>query len=174
MSCAQYQREKQGPTEKTLYDKTVARRVRTLKRRTTRTAAAVVALGLVAASAASALVPAQAVAPATAYGGFDTVATATPLKLEIFEPAIPIPTEPQFELDFSYTRVLGDSGPSTSARASAMWPGPAIGEGLKTFGEQLGLPPQLTDNGYPVQANSQFPGDPSQAASEPFPGMIQR
>jgi hypothetical protein len=55
-----------------------------------------------------------------------------------------------------------------------MWPGPAIGEGLKTFGEQLGMPPQLTDGGYPVQVNSQYPGDPSQASSEPFPGMVQR
>ena len=49
---------------------------------------------------------------------FDLVANGTPLdgaKLEIFEPAIPIPTEPQFELDFSYTRVIGDSGPSVIA-----------------------------------------------------------
>jgi hypothetical protein len=168
MSCAQCQ------TEKTLYDKTVARRIRTMKRRTTRTAATLVALGLVAGSGAAALVPAQAVVPAASYGGFNTVATASPLKLEVFEPAIPIPTEPQFELDFSYTRVLGDSGPSTSARASAMWPGPAIGEGLKTFGEQLGLPAALTEGGYPVQVNSQFPGETTQAASEPLPGMVQR
>jgi hypothetical protein len=166
--------------EKTLYDKTVARRLRAASRsrRTTRTAAGVLALGLVAASAAAALVPAQAVAPTlaptTAYGGFSVTSTASPLKLEVFEPAIPIPTEPQFEMDFSYTRVLGDSGPSTTARASAMWPGPAIGEGLKTFGEQLGLPGALTDNGYPVQVNSGFPGDTTQAASEPLPGMVQR
>lgn len=133
-----------------------------------------VVIGL-AAGPGAVLVPAQAVVRADpAYGGFSTVATASPLKLEVFEPSIPIPTEPQFEMDFSYTRVLGDSGPSTSARASAMWPGPAIGEGLKTFGQQLNLPPQLTDGGYPVQVNSEFPGDPSQASSEPFPGMVQR
>jgi len=164
--------------EKTLYDKTVARRLRAAGRsrgrRATRAAAGLLALGLVAASASAALVPAQAVVPASSYGGFSVTSTASPLKLEVFEPAIPIPTEPQFELDFSYTRVLGDSGPATTARASAMWPGPAIGEGLKTFGEQLGLPPQLTDNGYPVQVNSAFPGDTTQAASEPLPGMVQR
>src|SRR5690348_10035233 len=108
------------------------------------------ALGLVAAPLA-AMAPAQAVVKADpTYGGFSTVATASPLKLEVFEPVIPIPTDPQFEMDFSYTRVEGNSGPSTTARASAMWPGPAIGEGLKTFGEQLHLPPQLTDGGYPV------------------------
>jgi len=132
------------------------------------------AIGLVVAPLV-AITPAQAVVRADpSYGGFSTAATASPLKIEVFEPAIPIPTDPQFELDFSYTRVLGDSGPATTARASAMWPGPAIGEGLKTFGEQLGLPAALTDGGYPVQVNSAFPGDTTQAASEPFPGMIQR
>lgn len=160
--------------DKTLYDKTVVRRLQTARRRTTRGVAGLLALGLVAGSGAAALVPAQAVVPAEAYGGFATVATASPLKLEVFEPAIPIPTEPQFEIDFSYTRVLGDSGPTTTARASAMWPGAAIGEGLKTFGEQLGLPPQLTENGYPVQANAGYPGDTTQQVQEFFPGMVGR
>jgi hypothetical protein len=132
------------------------------------------AIGLVVAPMV-AVAPAQAVVRADpGYGGFSTDATASPLKLEVFEPAIPIPTEPQFELDFSYTHVEGTSGPATTARASAMWPGPAIGEGLKTFGEQLGLPPQLTGGGYPVQVNSQFPSDTTQASSEPMPGMVQR
>jgi hypothetical protein len=145
-----------------------------MSRRVSVVAASGLALGLVAAPLA-AIAPAQAAVRADpSYGGFSTVATASPLKLEVFEPSIPIPTEPQFEMDFSYTRVLGDSGPSTSARASAMWPGPAIGEGLKTFGEQLGMPPQLTDGGYPVQVNSSYPSDDTQAASEPFPGMVQR
>jgi hypothetical protein len=175
MSCAQCGQGSGNMREdRTLYDRRLARRLQTTSRGSRRTAVGVLALGLVLGSAGVALGPAQAMAPATSYGGFSTAATASPLKLEVFEPSIPIPTEPQFEMDFSYTRVLGDSGPSTTARASAMWPGPAIGEGLKTFGEQLGLPPQLTGGGYPVQVNSQFPGDPSQAASEPFPGMVQR
>ncbi|HEX7716416.1 MAG TPA: hypothetical protein VF416_03935, partial [Marmoricola sp.] len=108
--------------EKTLYDKTVARRLHNTSRRTRRFGAGLLALGMFAASSAAALAPAHADDTQTSYGGFSTMATASPLKLEVFEPAIPIPTEPQFELDFSYTRVLGDSGPSTSARASAMWP----------------------------------------------------
>ncbi|HEX2892554.1 MAG TPA: choice-of-anchor P family protein [Marmoricola sp.] len=139
-----------------------------------RVVAAGLALG-VAAAPLLAVAPAQAVVRSDpGYGGFTTDATASPLKLEVFEPAIPIPTEPQMEFDFSYTHVAGSSGPSSTARASAMWPGPAIGEGLKTFGEQLGLPPQLTDGGYPVQVNSEFPSDNTQAASEPMPGMVQR
>ena len=164
MTCAQCD------VEKSLYDKTVVRRLRNASRRTTRTAAALLALGLVVGSGAASLAPAHA----QDYGGFSVASTASPLKLEVFEPAIPIPTEPQMEFDFSYTRVLGDSGPTTTARASAMWPGASIGEGLKTFGEQLGLPEALTGGGYPVQVNSGYPSDTTQAASEPFPGMIQR
>lgn len=161
-------------TEKTLYDKTIARRLRSAGRRTSRTVAGVLALGLVVGSGAAAMMPAQAVVPATEYGGFNTFATATPLKLEFFEPAIPIPTEPQFELDFSYTRVIGDTGPVTTARSSALWPGPAVGEGLKTFGEQLSLPAALTGNGYPAQANAAYPGDETHQVQEYFPGMVGR
>src|SRR5690242_9602117 len=99
-------------SEQTLHDKTVAQRLRALKqlrgRRGSRVAASFIALGLIAASSAAALAPAQAGAATQAYGGFSVASTASPLKLEVFEPAIPIPTEPQFELDFSYTRVLGD------------------------------------------------------------------
>ncbi len=156
--------------DKTLYDRTVVARARSVNRRTKRALASLLAFGLLASGTAAGVSPAQAVA----YGGFSTMATATPLKLEIFEPVIPIPTEPQAEMDFSYTRVLGGSGPATTARASAMWPGAAVGEGLKTFGEQLGLPAALTENGYPVQANAGFPGDTPQQVQEFFPGMIGR
>ncbi|MGO4255383.1 hypothetical protein [Marmoricola sp. RAF53] len=134
----------------------------------------IAALGLGLAVAALPLAPAHAEVSASDYGGFSTMATASPLKLEIFEPAIPIPTDPQAEFDFSYTRVLADSGPTTTARASALWPGPGVGEGLKTFGEQLGLPAFLTGNGYPVQANAGYPGDTTQQAQEFFPGMVGR
>ena len=110
----------------------------------------------------------------SAYGGFTTSATATPLRVELYEPAIPIPADPQLELNFSYTHVEGSSGPASKARVSAMWPGSPVGEGLKTFVTQLGLPEQLAANGYPVQANAQSPGDPSTASQEFFPGMVGR
>ena len=51
-----------------------------------------------------------------------------------------------------------------------MWPGDAVGEGFKTFVEQLGLPPELGANGYPVQVNSQFPGSTPKEEQAPFPG----
>lgn len=154
--------------DKTLYDKSVVGRARSVSRRAKRGAAGLLAFGLLAGGTATGVAPAHA----AAYGGFTTTATAAPLKIEIFEPALPLPTEPQLELDFSYTRVLGGSGPATTARVSALWPGPAIGEGLKTFGEQLGLPAALTGGGYPVQANAEFPGDTPEQSQEFFPGMI--
>lgn len=118
---------------------------------------------------------AGAVAPLSGYaGGFSTEAVATPLRIEIYEPSIPIPSDPQAELNFSYTTVAGTSGPNSTARSSAMWPGDAVGEGLKTIVEQSGLPPQLGENGYPVQANAQYPSDTTHAEQEPLPGTVER
>jgi hypothetical protein len=108
------------------------------------------------------------------FSGFTTQATATPLKIEVYEPAIPIPSDPQMELDYSYTRVDGTSGPAGSARASAMWPGDSVGEGFRTFGQQLGLPESLWKDGYPEQVNAQSGSDVTQAAQEPLPGMVSR
>ncbi len=118
--------------------------------------------------------PAQADDAPPSYGGFSADASATPLRIEVHEPAIPIPADPQVELDFSYTHVAGTSGPSSTARASAMWPGGPVGEGLKTFVEQLGLPSQLGEAGYPAQVNAQSPGTPSSQTQEFLPGMIGR
>ncbi len=156
--------------EKTFYDKTVVGRMRSMRRRTKRTAASVLALGLLAGGTTAGISPAQAVP----YGGFTTTATASPLKIEIFEPVIPVPTDPQGEFSFSYTRVLGGSGPSATARVSAFWPGSAVGEGFKTFVEQLGLPPELGANGYPTQANAGYPGETTQQSQEFLPGMTGR
>lgn len=132
------------------------------------TAGATVAIGAPAGAAVHQLVP------ATSYGGFATSAIATPLRVEIYEPAIPIPSEPQAELNFSYTKVVGSSGPNATARASALWPGDAVGEGLKVIVDQAGLPPQLGANGYPVQVNAAYPGDTSHAEQEPLPGSVER
>lgn len=164
MSCVQC-------NEKTLYDKTLARRVATASRRTKRSAAALAVMGLFVGGSAVSLQPAVA---APDFAGFTTFAQAVPLRIELYEPAIPVPASPQVELNFSYTKVNGASGPIGTARASAMWPGDAVGEGLKTFGEQLGLPGALTDGGYPAQVNAQTPGDTSTAAQEFIPGSVGR
>lgn len=108
-----------------------------------------------------------------AYSGYASLATATPVLVEVYEPSIPIPSTPQMEFQFAYSKVEADSG-SSLARASFMWPGDAVGEGLKTFGEQLGLPPQLFEKGYPVQVNARYPSDVQEQRDEPFPGTVMR
>ncbi|HEX4190252.1 MAG TPA: hypothetical protein VHZ06_04595 [Marmoricola sp.] len=162
MTCDQCT-DKKHKREKTLYDKTIARRYDTASRMTKRVGAAGIILGVLALGSASSLTPAVA---SPDFSGFTTHAQATPLRIEVHEPAIPVPADPELELNFSYTKADGSSGPIGTARSSALWPGDAIGEGLKTFGEQLGLPSALltlTNGGYPVQANAQTPGgDPSQ------------
>ena len=107
------------------------------------------------------------------FSGYSSLATAAPVKIEIYEPTIPIPANPQLEVELGYTKVEADSG-SSLGRASWLWPGDPVGEGAKTFGEQLGLPPQLFENGYPVQVNSGQPSGADQQADEPFPGAVMR
>lgn len=130
-----------------------------------------------AAALAGAVLPVSASAPAASAAGqsfgYSSVVSASPVKMEFYEPTIPIPANPQFELEMGYTKVEADSG-SSLGRASWLWPGDPIGEGAKTFGEQLHLPPQLFENGYPVQVNSGQPSGEPQQADEPFPGTVMR
>jgi hypothetical protein len=122
---------------------------------------------------AAAPIPAAHADPA--YGGFSTEATATPVKVEVYEPTIPIPAQPQAELELAYTKVDASSGPTGNGVASWLWPGDPIGQGCKTFVEQLGLGDTgLCKDGYPVQVNSQTPGEPSRQSDEPFPGSLMR
>jgi hypothetical protein len=111
------------------------------------------------------------------FSGYSTAAHATPVKLEIYEPTIPVPATPQLELSFGYSTVEADSS-SGQGRSSFLWPGDPIGEGLKTIVEQLGLPPELSGpiaaQGYPLQVNSEFPAGPEATADEPFPGLVMR
>ncbi|GAA4808815.1 hypothetical protein ACFQ0K_03150 [Nocardioides caeni] len=112
-----------------------------------------------------------------AYGGFTVSSLSTPVRIEIFEPSLPIPVDAgiaQLEFNLGYSKVRADSGQS-AGRASLFWPGDPVGEGLKTFAEQLGLPATpLTANGYPVQVNSQFPGDTPTQKDSMIPGSIQQ
>lgn len=108
-----------------------------------------------------------------AYSGYSATAWAAPIKIAIFEPTIPIPAKPQLEIELAYTTVEADSG-SSAGRASWLWPGDPVGEGLKTFVEQLGLPKQLGENGYPVQVNSGQPSGEAAQSDEPFPGTVMR
>jgi hypothetical protein len=111
------------------------------------------------------------------YGGYTASAWSSPVRIEVFEPSLPIPVDAgkaQLEFLMGYSKVLADSGMS-SGRSSLFWPGDPVGEGLKTFAEQLGIPSTpLTANGYPVQANSQFPGDQTTQSDNKIPGSISR
>ena len=145
----------------------------TTSQRYSRSLADTVLVGLV--------LPVTTAAPAAAeeapYTGFSTESTATPVRVEIYEPTIPIPSTPQAEVEFGYTRVEADTG-SSRGRASYLWPGDAVGEGFKTIVENLGLPPELSGpiaaQGYPFQVNSTSPTGEESQADEPFPGMVMR
>jgi len=107
------------------------------------------------------------------FSGYSSSAWAAPVRVEVYDPAIPIPSSPQIEVEFGYSMVEADSG-SSHGRASWLWPGDPVGEGLKTFVEQLGLPPKLGENGYPVQVNAISPGGPAEHKDQPLPGTIMR
>ncbi|WP_182377319.1 choice-of-anchor P family protein [Nocardioides sp. WS12] len=125
----------------------------------------------------SAASPAAGAVAVAEYGGFTATSWSSPIRIEVFEPSLPIPVDAgkaQLEFFLGYSKVLADSSTS-SGRSSLFWPGDPVGEGLKTFAEQLGLPSTpLTANGYPVQVNSQFPGDQTTQADNKIPGSIQQ
>ncbi|QIK75318.1 choice-of-anchor P family protein [Nocardioides piscis] len=133
---------------------------------------------LVSAAAIGSMLPllvgptADAEGPA-AFAGYDARAWAAPVKIEIYEPTIPLPATPQAEASLGYTTVEANSG-LASGRGSWVWPGDPVGEGAKTILEQAGFPAQLAERGYPVQVNSSHPGKPSQASDESVPGSIMR
>jgi len=145
----------------------------TTSQRYSRSLAATALVGLV--------LPVTTAAPAGAdeapYTGFSTESTATPVRVEIYEPTIPIPASPQAEVEVGYTRVEADTG-SSRGRASYLWPGDSLGEGAKTVFENLGLPPEISGpiaaQGYPFQVNSTSPTGEDSQADEPFPGMVMR
>lgn len=117
--------------------------------------------------------PAAHADPGPAYGGYSSSAWSTPVRVEVYEPTIPLPSTPQVELELGYSSVQADSG-SSQGRASYLWPGDSIGEGLPTYAEQLGLPPEAFKDGYPLQVNSAYPSEATSQRDEPFPGMVMR
>ncbi len=111
--------------------------------------------------------------PTRAFTGYTTSAWSAPVKLEIYEPAIPIPATPQMELALAFSEVESDSAQSRG-RSSLLWPGAPVGEGFKTIVEAFGLPESMGEDGYPVQVNALYPNGPDFDSDEPLPGMVQR
>lgn len=135
------------------------------------------ALSLAAATLVGTVLPwsttpaAHAAAGDPAFSGFSTSAAAAPVRIELYEPTIPLPASPQAELNFAYSTVEADSS-SSHGRASWLWPGDPAGEGLKTIMEQAGAKDLATE--YPLQVNSSSPSGESSQADEPFPFTVMR
>ena len=143
-----------------------------MRRRPLLPATAALALGAATVWAGVGASPAHASA-ARAFSGYSTGAVAAPLELDVYEPTIPLPATPQGEVELAYSKALADSSGSR-ARASLLWPGDAVGEGFKVIADTVIGPNPLTANGYPAQANAQYPGSSTSDAQEPLPGAVMR
>lgn len=86
----------------------------------------------------------------TSLGGYTATATSAVVHVEVFDPTIPIPAEPQGDFSVAYTASNVDSGPTSRGLASYLWPGYVIGDGF----DQLFKKPGAV---YPLRVDSRYP-----------------
>lgn len=86
----------------------------------------------------------------TGLGGYTASAEAAIVRIGIYEPAVPIPADPQIDASVGFARSTTATGPSSRGLASYLWPGDAVGDGL---GVLLGN--EALD--YPVKTSSSYP-----------------
>jgi hypothetical protein len=85
----------------------------------------------------------------TSLGGYEGSAISSVVHLQIYEPTIPIPATPQIDASLAYGSSTVESGPTSRATASYLWPGPVLGDGFNQLVHGA--------NVYPVAVNSRFP-----------------
>lgn len=94
--------------------------------------------------------PGPSVSADTSLGGYEGVAEAAVVHFEVYEPVIPVPGSPQGDLSVGYTKSNVDSGPTSRALSSYLWPGVTVGDGFEQLTQHPGTK-------YPVQVNSRYP-----------------
>ncbi len=101
--------------------------------------------------------PGPAASTGSSLGGYSASAMANVIRLEMYEPVFPLPSDPQGDFTLGYANATASPGPSTRATASYLWPGYVLGDG---FDQITGRPGST----YPVQVNSRYPATESAPA----------
>lgn len=107
---------------------------------------------------ATPLVTPASPALAAGLGGYTALAESGAVRVAIFEPAVPIPAEPQVDAVIGFARASTTTGPSSRGLASYLWPGDAVGDGLGTLAGNEAFD-------YPVKVSSKYPASDTAPAT---------
>jgi len=116
----------------------------------------VLAVGLLAVGV-TALAPSASADPV--LGSYSASAEAAIVRIGIYDPAFPIPAEPQIDVGIGFGRATTANGPSSRAVASYLWPGDAVGDGLGVLLANEAL-------AYPIKTSSSFPATETSPAQD--------